>query len=482
MKTKLAFYLNGQFCEVEANKAGLMLSDFLRYEKCLTGTKVVCAEGDCGACTVLRYSPKMCGLDSQNFLPINSCIVPVANLHGQHLITVEALEYKDRLHEVQTAIIDCHGTQCGFCTPGFVMALAGLCEEKIERGEKSINIQETKNALTGNLCRCTGYESIIESGPKVDFKTIESLKKRYHSDDIEKHLEQLGSEALMIEGQDYRFYAPTTYEDACKFVNENPDTKLVANATDLGVVHNKRRIKLTNLLSLHLINEAYFVGEDGDEVTIGSRVTLTEFRHYLKNKLPEYANYLDLFAAPGIKNNATLIGNVATASPIGDNAPVLLALDANITMMSVSGERTIPLSKFFHDYRKTDLKQNELITNISFKIPKNRSVRFYKNSIRKDLDISTVNMAFNLLVKDGKVEECLIGAGGIAAIPLRLSDTESFLVGKTLDQTIIEQAAEKAQSEFTPIDDVRSTATYRRIIVSNYIKRILTEVMRGSNV
>ncbi len=479
MKNQIAFYLNGELCEVEAERAGLMLSDFLRYEKCLTGTKVVCAEGDCGACTVLRYAPLLCGLDSQNFQPINSCIVPLANLHGQHIITVEGVEYDNGMHEVQNALVETHGTQCGFCTPGFIMGLAGLYEEKLERGEDSINEVETKNALTGNLCRCTGYNSIIEAGSRINLKKVQSLKSRYHTSEVESNLYKINQTPLKLKAKDYSYYAPNTYEEAVKYLNENPDTQIIANATDLGVVYNKRRIRLNNLLSLHLIPEAYFLGELNGEVTIGSRVTLTELRHFMKVNLLEYANYLDIFAAPGIKNNATLIGNIATASPIGDNAPILLSLNATISLLSIRGERTIPLSDFFLDYRKTAKTSDEIITGINFKIPKESRLKFLKTSIRKDLDISTVNMGLNAEIVDGTINKITIGAGGIAAIPMRLKKTEKYLIGKTLDVKVIEEACKTAQSEFTPIDDVRSTATYRRLVVDNYIRRYLSDVMEG---
>tara|TARA_B100001971_G_scaffold84647_1_gene78210 strand:+ start:319234 stop:320658 length:1425 start_codon:yes stop_codon:yes gene_type:complete len=469
----IKFYLNGKFCEVDARHSTLMLSDYLRYEKCLTGTKVVCAEGDCGACTVLRYSPMLQGLESENFQAVNSCIMPMAAMHGMHLITIEGLEKDQKMHQAQEKMMSCHGSQCGFCTPGFVMALAGLSEEKINRNEKAIDPKEAKNALTGNLCRCTGYDTIVKAACTMDLSREESLKARYHNEEIEKHLSEILSKDLKIEESDYQLFAPTSYKSAIEYLQNNLDAKIIANATDLGVVHNKRRIKLNNLLSLHLIKEAYEITYKEGIVNVGARVTLSEFRHFLKDKCVEYVHYLDIFAAPQIKNNATLIGNVATASPIGDNAPILLALDASVIIQGPKGERVEKLSDFFLDYRKTTLKNDELISAISFEIPKERTLKFFKNSIRKDLDISTINLGLNVKISNDKIEDILIGAGGIAAIPLKLRKTEDFLRGKKLEPSVIKQACDLAQTEYTPISDVRSTSSYRRVVFENVFTRAL---------
>lgn len=469
----IKFYLNGKFCEVDSRHSTLMLSDYLRYEKCLTGTKVVCAEGDCGACTVLRYSPMLKGKDSENFQSINSCIMPLAQMHGMHLITIEALEKDKKMHQAQEKMMSCHGSQCGFCTPGFVMALAGLSEEKINRGEKTISEKEGKNALTGNLCRCTGYDTILKAACTMDLSKEESLKARYHNNEIEKHLEDILNKDLKIDLDDYQLFAPVSYQSAVDYLAKNPNTKIVANATDLGVVHNKRRIKLDHLLSLHLVKEAYEISFENNTITIGSRVTLNEFRHFLKGKCDEYVNYLDIFAAPQIKNNATLIGNVATASPIGDNAPILLSLDASVHILGPNGARIEKLSDFFLDYRKTTLKSDEIISAISFKVPSERNLKFFKNSIRKDLDISTINLGLNVKLDGKKIEDIIIGAGGIAAIPLKLRKTGDFLKGKELTSSTIKKACDIAQTEYTPISDVRSTSSYRRVVFENVFSRSL---------
>ncbi len=471
----IKFYLNGSLCEVPLDGSSMTLSDYLRYEKCLTGTKVVCAEGDCGACSILRYSPLLKGVDGEIFQSVNSCILPLALVHGSHILTIESLAKKDRLHEAQSKMMNCHASQCGYCTPGFAMALAGLCEEKLAKNQNGISSAEGKNAFTGNLCRCTGYDTIIKAATEVNFDKVESLKKRYHSDEIDQDLRKICSDGLVVETDDFKFYGPGSYQEALQVIKKEPEAQLIASATDLGVVHNKRKIRLKNLVSLQFVPEAYEVSQAGDEVSVGPRVTLTELRHFLKGKCDEYAKYLDIFASPQIKNNATLAGNVANASPIGDNAPALLSLDASVVLLSLSGEREVPLSEFFLDYRKTAMKAGEFIKLIKFKLPQGK-FRIFKTSIRKDLDISTVNLAVNLLLEDNKVSKALIGAGGVAATPLRLKKTEAALKGRPLDEKTIDEACEMAQSEFSPIDDVRSSGAYRRVAFGNTLKRLLGEL------
>lgn len=475
MRKEIVFYLNGVRKSVGPKFSSMMLAEYLRYEEGLTGTKIVCAEGDCGACSVLRYFPHIKGTDTETYIPVNSCITLVAQLDGSSLVTVDALKENGKLHETQRAMMECHGSQCGFCTPGFVMALTGLVEEKVCRKEKTIDEEEAKNALTGNLCRCTGYQPIINAALDIDLKECESIKKRFYSEKQEVDLTKVYSEAVMMEGEEFQFFAPKKISEAVEFLKLYPDTRILASATDLGVVHNKRKTQLTRLLSLHLISDLYKVEEKNGEVILGARVTHTEFRHFMKKRLPEFAKYLDIFASPQIKNIGTIVGNVANASPIGDTPPALLALDAIVVVEGVSGKREIPLSKFFLAYRKTALGHQELITHIKFKLPDaERLIRFYKYSNRKDLDISAVNFAVNLKWKDqGKkeIEDIIIAAGGVAATPLRFLKTEEFLK-KKFD---LEGAVKELHAEFKPLSDLRASSSYRHVLIENYFRKFFSE-------
>ncbi len=472
MRNKIVFFLNGTKEEVGSEHAGLMLSDYLRLKKNLTGTKVVCAEGDCGACSVLRYFPHKQTTEEGTYLPINSCITLVANLDGSSLVTVEALKEDDKFHVSQKAMIECHGSQCGFCTPGFVIALSGLVEKKISENKCSLNSQEAKNALTGNLCRCTGYEPIINSALNMDLKSASSLKNRYFSKQQEQELKKTTDESVKIEGSDFSYFAPKTLNEALDYLKQYPQARITGATTDLGVVHNKRKIQLNHVLSLHLIENSYKIEKNGDEITIGARVTLSDFRSFMKIHLPEMAHYLDIFASPQIKNLATVVGNVANASPIGDTPPALLALRGRVV---INGSKEIPLEKFFKGYRQTALGQGEIITAIKMTLPKkNADLRFYKNSNRKDLDISAINLAIHTEWKNEEkteIKDIIIAAGGVAAIPMRMVKTEDFFK----QNNDLKGALSILHQEFNPLSDLRASAAYRHVLVENFIKRFFAE-------
>lgn len=477
MRKKIVFYLNGIRKELDASESSMMLAEYLRYEQGLTGTKIVCAEGDCGACSVLRYFPHTDGVDTKNFLPINSCITLVAQLDGSSIITVEALKDKNQLHETQKAMVNCHGSQCGFCTPGFVMALTGMVEEKISQNKLCVKEEEVKNAMTGNLCRCTGYGPIIEAALNIDLTQISSLKERYYSEKQHEDLKTIFSDSVHIESEDFIFYAPKNIHDGVAFLKAYPDAVILSAGTDLGVIHNKRKKKLSRVLSLHLISDLYQIQMNGHEIVVGARVTHSEFRHFMKDKLPEFSKYLDIFASPQIKNIGTIIGNVANASPIGDTPPALLALEAKLTISGPQGEYDISLKDFFLGYRKTALKQGEIITHLKFSLPeKNTDIKFYKNSNRKDLDISAVNFAVKAKWSDDKknhLEDITIAAGGVAAIPIRFTRTENYLK-QNFD---IEGAIKELHSEINPLSDLRASSAYRHILVENFFRAFFAEVI-----
>ena len=477
MRNKIVFYLNGVRKVAGPEQASMMLAEYLRYDQGLTGTKIVCAEGDCGACSVLRLFPHIHGTDTGNYIPVNSCITLVAQLDGSSIVTVDALKKQDKLHETQRAIVACHGSQCGFCTPGFVMALTGMVEEKLAKNEKTIEVQEAKNCMTGNLCRCTGYKPIIEAALSIDLDQCESVKERFYSEKQEVELTKVVSESVLLESDEFSFFAPKTLQEAVDYMKLYPDTRIVASGTDLGVIHNKRKTQLTKLLSLHLIKKLYGIEQDGNVVKIGARVTHTEFRHFIKDKVPEFASYLDIFASPQIKNIGTIIGNIANASPIGDTPPVFLALDATIVVLGSQGEREIPVNKFFLAYRKTAIQHGEIITHVKFTLPeKNTNIRFYKYSNRKDLDISAVNFAARVLWKDEhkkEIKDIILAAGGVAATPFRFLRTEELLK-KNFD---IEAAVKELHAEITPISDLRASSAYRHVLLENYFRKFFSEVM-----
>jgi len=479
----ILIYLNGKRQEVRLPQASMMLADYLREDRLLTGTKIVCAEGDCGACSVLRFfSPPGSQKKNVVYEAINSCITTVAQMDGSSLVTVDALAQEDvhgspQLSDVQKAMVESNGSQCGFCTPGFVMALTGLAEKACQK-KCEIGAQQAKNATTGNLCRCTGYEPIIEAATKVDYEKHEPLKNRFYSKAQAEDLKKTLRVPVLLKSDQFKFLAPTQIKDSTKFLSQEKDSDIFSGGTDLGVQVNKGKIQPKKVLSLHLIPELYQLKSNSQRISVGARVTLEELRKLCEDKIPEFAKYLDIFASPQIKNVATLIGNMANASPIGDTSPFLLVVEAVIHVQGTQGKRKIPIEKFFLGYRKTALKKGEVIVSVDFEIPsRQESFKLYKTSQRKDLDISAVNAAFRLVwdSKNEKIIKARLAMGGVAATPLRLIKTEKSLLGKKRDGINLEILVENLQKEITPLSDLRGSAAFRRVVAEQLMKGFIYE-------
>lgn len=507
------FYLNGKPITVRAEKTRMMLADFLRYECRWTGTKIVCAEGDCGACSVLKCS--VLGGD-QDFIAINSCIATVAQMDGCSLVTVEGLaegsqnrnSFSDSsmpLHPIQDAMIQCHGSQCGFCTPGFVMATAGLVEKKLQNPtSKNLTEKDAKNYLTGNLCRCTGYQAIVDAVVSVDLKKCSSMKDRYWTPSIQDHLQKQTESSVLIQSQQtessWIYFAPKTLTQAKNYLHQYPDVKIVAAGTDFGVLVNKEKMEPTHWLSFHLISELYQVqmeknplhfttdhGVDKKEessssccqrIKVGARVTLSDLRRQLENLVPEFSQYLDVFASPQIKNAATLVGNLANASPIADTPAFMMIANAVLHISGHHADRDIPIENFYQAYRQTALRSGEMITGVSFDLPaKNEFLRLRKSSQRKDLDISCVNLGIRLRRLGHQIEDIKISMGGVAATPLRLLKTEKVLQGRLWQESLLPDLIQSVQSEIQPISDLRGSADFRRLLVKNLLTQIHHEVL-----
>ncbi len=472
----VVFYLNGKRIEVRGEEAFLNLSDFLRVSRELTGTKVVCAEGDCGACTILRAFPKPGTSKTSSpieFETINSCVARVAQMDGSSLVTVEAVgtPYEDNTHPVQKAMLACHGSQCGFCTPGFIGSLAAFFETK-----NKCDSQKIKNALTGNLCRCTGYQPIINAALSVDPKNIKKLKVCFANDSILNDLRKSQKKPIYLSFAEKTFIAPSTVEELRKVRKEFPESTLIAAGTDLGVAYNKGRFDPKTFLSLHLLAPLYQVKKTSSSLQVGARVSITELRKAFKTKSPEVAQFLDIFASPQIKNFATLVGNIANASPIADTPPLLFALNAKIEIFSPATKknRIIPFDTFNLAYKKTALKKGELIWSIHFELPKAKeTVSFSKTSQRRDLDISCINTGFWFKPPS----HFRLGVGGVGPIPLRLRKTEALLLKEGLSPESIKKALKMAQTEITPMSDLRGSDDYRRLLTHQYLNKFLTETL-----
>src|SRR5436190_2282874 len=438
MRDQVIFAVNGRTFRVGGREIFTTLANWLRYRACATGTSFVCEEGGCGACTVLvRRST------AEDFKPVNSCILTLAQMDGVSIVTVEGLGF----NSVQQAMVAHHGAQCGYCTPGFVVAMSGM----FECCDRVTEVQ-VRDGLTGNLCRCTGYEPIVKAALAVS--ATPKLRDRYPS--IPEALD-----AFRIED----FYAPTTIAEAVDFKASHPGCTIVQGATDVGVWITKRNFTAPAMLSLSKIEALNAISEENGHIAVGANVTLTQFESAIEDKIPERHRIMHVFGSPQIKNAGTPAGNSANGSPIGDTLPYLFVADAQLELAGSRGTRLVPINSFYLGYKKFDLQQDEIITRVFVPVVKD-TLKLYKVSRRRDLDISAFTAAIRLRV-NGHIEEARVAYGGVAPTVVRLPKTEAFLTGKAPSLDIFARAGEIARSEVKPISDVRGGAAYRSQLAEN---------------
>jgi xanthine dehydrogenase small subunit len=463
MRDRIRFYLNGRPIEVGGDDLFLTLSDFLRRRQGLTGTKVVCAEGDCGSCTVLIGRPEG---DSIKYLAVTSCIQILFQLDAAHVITVEGLRDGTGLNPIQQAMVSCQGTQCGFCTPGFVVSLYGLMSGR------NVHADQVRRGLTGNLCRCTGYDSIVKAAMACDVSALKSIDALYPPNSILADLKAIAVEEVRTA----RFYKPVAIEQAAQFRRDHPHCSVIAGGTDLGVVYNKRLREIPVALSLGGIASLRRTQVDADAMMLGAGVTLTTLAHLAKQHLPELGKFMDWFGSPLIRNAGTIGGNLVTGSPIGDTIPAMIALGAEIELTGVAGPRTVPIGQFYSGYRQTVCKADELVTAVRIPLLReSQTLKLYKVSRRKDLDISTFGAAIWMQQTNGLIDDIRIAFGGVGPMVVRLPKTEATLRGQEPTLELFEQAGEIARGEVTPITDVRGSAEYRHTLSENILLKFWHE-------
>jgi xanthine dehydrogenase small subunit len=428
------FLLNGRAVRAEGD-AQTTLLDFLRAGG-LTGAKEGCAEGECGACTVVMVRPR----DGRAaYIPVNSCLMFLPMAAGQEIVTVEALAGGGPLHEVQRAMVECGGSQCGYCTPGFVMSLFA---EQYRPGRTQ---PCDPHAMGGNLCRCTGYRPIAAAAARIGESPGDAWSRR-----LAEPAPALA--AAECEG----FVRPDSLAECFARLREHPQARLIAGGTDLLVEANLRQKRFPYLISLEALEELRVLRETDSEIEIGAGLPLSEI-----GVLPR--EFMDLFASPLIRNRATLGGNLATASPIGDSAPLLLVMDARVHLASADGERELALTEFFLGYRKTVLRPGEMIVSVKLPRPLPRIVRFYKAAKRRMDDISTVAAAF-AIGADGRLR---MAYGGVAPLPLRAFEAEVA--------PDAQHAREVLASTLRPITDHRGSAAYRLALAQNLLDKFRWE-------
>ena len=478
----IRFIRRGEVVSVSNVPPSRTLLELLREDLACTGTKEGCGEGDCGACTVVLGEAEG---GQVRYRAINSCIRLAHSIDGMALWTVEDLATQDgSLHPAQQAMVDKHGSQCGFCTPGFVMSLFGMYQNHVCQGQP-ITRELAQEELSGNLCRCTGYRPILDAAQAM--ATLPPVQ--VDEAGLLHRLQALRTGPGVSESA---YLAPRTLAGLLQARAEQPQAQLVAGCTDVGLWVTKQHQQFGQVLDVTRVEELRRVEDYPHHIAIGAAVTLADAYAALVKDRPQLHNFAARFAGLPVRNSGTLGGNVANGSPIGDSMPLLIALNANVVLMSVRGHREMPLEKLYAGYRKNVMAADEVLAWVKVPRPAREGMtpsplwgegwgegperlRVYKISKRYDDDISAVCLAIKLQIENGKVTHASIGAGGVAATPVRARKTEAALTGQPWTQATVQHAIATLRAEFSPISDMRASAAYRSEVLGNLLQRYWLE-------
>ena len=414
------------------------------------------------------------------YLAIDSCIRFVFQLDGCHIVTVEGLNAAhtgtENLSGVQQAMIDCHGSQCGFCTPGFVVAMTGILE-----AEDSPSVDDWRHGLTGNLYRCTGYSPIIAAGEKSNRQNTPAMNQVYPPQAIAKFVQPIREDAIQIESNSgpnrQLISSPTSIADAVRFLAQHPEAQIVAGATDVGVQFNKRRCDATVWLDLNRIADLNGVAVDDNAIVAGAGATWTQLESLTKELVSQFHEIISIFGSPQIRHVGTIGGNIINASPIADSLPFLFVCDAELEIANQSGTRNVSINDFYQGYKEFDLQPGELLAKIRIPLPAaDTQLRLYKVSRRRDLDISTFTAAIAIGLQGDKITSAAIAYGAVGPVVLRLPKTEQFLTGKEFSIATMKPAGDVAVAEITPISDVRGSEDFRLQLARNVLQKFYYEI------
>jgi len=464
----ISFVRKDRIVEIKNLDPNETLLNFIRTKLKKTGTKEGCAEGGCGACTVVLGELKN---NEINYKAINSCITLLPTLQGKQLILVEDLISKEgSLHPVQEAMVNYHGSQCGFCTPGFVMAIFSMFKQY-----SKFNNDVIKDSIAGNLCRCTGYQPII--------KAAKSLKNKNKIDHFSKNikntiklLKKINNKSIAIYKGEKKYFAPRYVLELKKIIKKNINAVFLSGGTDLSLGITKERKDINSIIYMNSIRELNYIKNNNQYIEVGATTPLIDFEYYIKKYYPDFTKILKRYGSPQIRNVGTIAGNIATASPIGDCLPLLLSLNAQVILQDLKKTKALFLDDFFISYRKTKLKKGQFIHSIRIPLFTKSIFKAYKVSKRFDDDISSVCAAFNLEIIKNKIEVIRIAYGGMAEIPKRAKFCEKKLLNSFINDETIHKAKEELEKDFKPINDMRASGSYRMEVAKNLLEKFCVEI------
>tara|TARA_A100001035_G_C27746266_1_gene484133 strand:+ start:19 stop:1455 length:1437 start_codon:yes stop_codon:yes gene_type:complete len=464
----IQFLFSNQIYKIKNPDPNKTILNYVRDDLKKTGTKEGCAEGGCGACTIVLGELQK---NKIIYKAINACIAFLPTLNGKQLILVEDLiGNNQKLHPVQEAMVKFHGSQCGFCTPGFTMSLFSMY-----KNNRSVNKDIVDEALSGNLCRCTGYRPIIDAAKSLNNKIdLDHFKKNQNR--TINLLKKIQISEVEINNKGKRYFAPKTIINLKKILKKYPNAKILSGGTDLSLEVTKLRKEIKTIVSLNSLENLNFIKKNKNYIEIGATTSLIEFQNFIKKYFTDFYEVLKRYGSLQIRNVGTIAGNIATASPIGDTLPLLLTLEAKVMVQGINKIKTFSLNEFFVSYRKTKLKKGEFIYSIKIPIIKDSIFKAYKISKRFDDDISSVCGSFIFSIQNNKIKKAVIAYGGMSEIPKRASAIENRLLNSEFSENTFEKAVNLINKDFSPLDDMRASKNYRIAVAKNLLLKAFHEI------